>query len=66
MDRKIYITGTGIHSALGRNTKEVALNLYQGKCGLHHDVFRDYYNSELCGDVNDWQEDYEKILTHAQ
>ena len=66
MDRKNYITGTGIISAMGRNTREVALNLYQGKCGLHHDVIRDYYNSDLCGDVNDWQEDYEKILTHAQ
>ena len=66
MDRKILITGTGIISAMGRNTREVAMNLYQGKCGLHHDVIRDYYNSDLCGDVNDWQEDYEKILTHAQ
>ena len=66
MDKKILITGTGIISAMGRNTREVSLNLYQGKCGLHHDVIRDYYNSDLCGDVNDWQEDYEKILTHAQ
>ena len=66
MDKKILITGTGIISAMGRNTREVAMNLYQGKCGLHHDVIRDYYNSDLCGDVNDWQEDYEKILTHAQ
>ena len=66
MDRKIYITGTGIHSALGRNTKEVALNLYQGKCGLVHDMCRNYYNSDLCGDVPSWAEDYEKILTHAQ
>ena len=66
MDKKILITGTGIISSMGRNTREVALNLYQGKCGLHHDVIRDYYNSDLCGDVNDWQEDYEKILTHAQ
>lgn len=30
MDRKILITGTGIISAMGRNTKEVAKNLYQG------------------------------------
>ena len=66
MDRKIYITGTGIHSALGRNTKEVALNLYQGKCGLVHDMCRNYYNSDLCGDVPSWAEDYEKNLTHAQ
>ena len=66
MDKKILITGTGIISAMGRNTREVAMNLYQGKCGLHHDVIRDYYNSDLCGDVNDWQENYEKILTHAQ
>ena len=66
MDRKIYITGTGIHSALGRNTKEVSLNLYQGKCGLVHDMCRNYYNSDLCGDVPSWAEDYEKILTHAQ
>lgn len=66
MDKKILITGTGIHSALGRSTKEVALNLYQGKCGLVHDMCRNYYNSDLCGDVPSWAEDYEKILTHAQ
>lgn len=55
MDREFYITGTGIHSALGRNTKEVAMNLYQGKCGLVHDYCR--YNhgfqSDLCGSVDD-------------
>lgn len=66
MDRKFLVTGTGIHSALGRNTKEVAHNLYQGKCGLVHDMCRNYYNSDLCGDVPSWAEDYEKILTHAQ
>ena len=66
MDRKIYITGTGIHSALGRNTKEVALNLYQGKCGLHHDECRDKYNSDLCGNVPVWIEEYNEILTRAQ
>lgn len=66
MDKKILITGTGIHSALGRNTQEVALNLYQGKCGLVHDMCRNYYNSDLCGYVPSWPEDYEKILTHAQ
>ncbi len=66
MDRKILITGTGIHSALGRNTKEVALNLYQGKCGLHHDECRDKYNSDLCGNVPIWIEEYNEILTRAQ
>ena len=66
MDRKIYITGTGIHSALGRNTKEVALNLYQGKCGLHHDECRNKYNSDLCGNVPVWIEEYNEILTRAQ
>lgn len=66
MDKKILITGTGIISAMGRNTREVAMNLYKGKCGLHHDECRDYYNSDLCGDIPYWQEDYEKILTHAQ
>ena len=30
MDRKVLITGTGIHSALGKNTEEVALNLHRG------------------------------------
>lgn len=55
MERKILITGTGIHSALGRSTKEVALNLYQGKCGLHHDEWRNErgFQSDLCGDVYD-------------
>ena len=66
MDRKIYITGTGIHSALGRSTREVALNLYQGKCGLHHDECRDKYNSDLCGNVPVWIEEYNEILTRAQ
>jgi 3-oxoacyl-[acyl-carrier-protein] synthase-1 len=66
MDKKILITGTGIISAMGRNTREVAMNLYKGKCGLVHDMCRDRYNSDLCGDVPSWQEDYEKILTHAQ
>ena len=66
MDRKILVTGTGIHSALGRNTKEVALNLYQGKCGLHHDECRDKYSSDLCGNVPVWIEEYNEILTRAQ
>lgn len=66
MDRKILITGTGIHSAMGRTTKEVALNLYQGKCGLHHDECRDKYNSDLCGNVPVWIEEYNEILTRAQ
>ena len=55
MDKKILITGTGIISAMGRNTKEVAKNLYQGKCGLHHDELRDNYNSDLCGNVPSWE-----------
>ena len=66
MDKKILITGTGIISAMGRNTKEVAKNLYQGKCGLHHDELRDNYNSDLCGNVPSWEEDYHNILTRAQ
>lgn len=66
MDRKILITGTGIHSALGRSTREVAINLYKGKCGLHHDECRDKYNSDLCGNVPIWVEEYNEILTRAQ
>lgn len=66
MDKKILITGTGIISAMGRNTREVAMNLYKGKCGLHHNVCRDSYISDLCGYVHSWEVDYEKILTHAQ
>lgn len=66
MDRKILITGTGIHSALGRSTKEVALNLYQGKCGLHHDECRKKYNSDLCGNVPIWVTEFNEILTRAQ
>jgi 3-oxoacyl-[acyl-carrier-protein] synthase-1 len=66
MDRKIIITGTGILSAMGRNTKEVAMNLYHGKCGLHHDECRDNYISDLCGDVCSYEKDYHDILTHAQ
>lgn len=66
MDKKILITGTGIHSALGRNTREVAMNLYKGKCGLHHDECRDKYNSDLCGNVPVWIEEYNETLTRAQ
>ncbi len=66
MDRKILITGTGIHSALGRSTREVAINLYKGKCGLHHDECRNKYNSDLCGNVPIWEEEYNEILTRAQ
>lgn len=66
MDRKILITGTGIHSALGRGTKEVAMNLYLGKCGLFHDDFRNKYNSDLCGKVPAWKLEYTEILTRAQ
>lgn len=66
MDRKILITGTGIHSSLGRGTKKVALNLYQGKCGLHHDELRKKYNSDLCGNVPIWVTEFNEILTRAQ
>lgn len=66
MERKILITGTGIHSALGRGTKKVALNLYQGKCGLHHDELRKKYNSDLCGNVPIWVTEFNEILTRAQ
>ena len=66
MDKKILITGTGIHSALGRSTREVAMNLYKGKCGLHHDECRDKYNSDLCGNVPVWVEEYNEILTRTQ
>lgn len=66
MNRNILITGTGIHSALGRGTKKVALNLYQGKCGLHHDELRKKYNSDLCGNVPIWVTEFNEILTRAQ
>lgn len=66
MDKKILITGTGIISAMGRNTREVAMNLYKGKCGLYHDEDRWDYISDLCGKVPSWKEDYLSILTHAQ
>lgn len=66
MERKILITGTGIHSALGRGTKKVALNLYQGKCGLHHDELRKKYNSDLCGVLPIWVTEFNEILTRAQ
>ena len=66
MNKEILITGTGIHSALGRSTRKVAMNLYKGKCGLHHDECRDKYNSDLCGNVPVWVEEYNEILTRAQ
>lgn len=66
MNKEILITGTGIHSAMGRSTREVAMNLYKGKCGLHHDERRDKYNSDLCGNVPVWVEEYNEILTRAQ
>ena len=66
MDKKILITGTGIISAMGRNTREVAMNLYKGKCGLHYDECRDKYNSDLCGNVYSYEKKYQDVLTHAQ
>ena len=66
MDKKILITGTGIISAMGRNTREVAMNIYKGKCGLHHDECRDKYNSDLCGNVYSYEKKYQDVLTHAQ
>ena len=66
MDKKILITGTGIISAMGRSTREVALNLYKGKCGLHHDEWRVSYNSDLCGNVYSYEKNYQDVLTHAQ
>ena len=66
MDKKILITGTGIISAMGRNTREVAMNLYKGKCGLHHDEWRVTYNSDLCGNVYSYEKNYHDVLTHAQ
>lgn len=66
MDKKILITGTGIISAMGRNTREVAMNLYKGKCGLHHDEWRVSYNSDLCGNVYSYEKTYQDVLTHAQ
>ena len=66
MDKKILITGTGIISAMGRNTREVAMNLYKGKCGLYHDKIREHYLSELCGRVTGWNGDYSKKLTRTQ
>lgn len=66
MDKKILITGTGIISAMGRNTREVAMNLYKGKCGLHHDEWRVSYNSDLCGNVYSYEKNYQDVLTHAQ
>ena len=66
MDKKILITGTGIISAMGRNTREVAMNLYKGKCGLHHNKLRDSYNSDLCGNVYSYEKNYKDVLTHAQ
>lgn len=66
MDKKILITGTGIISAMGRNTREVAMNLYKGKCGLHHDEWRVSYNSDLCGNVYSYEKKYQDVLTHAQ
>ena len=47
MDKKILITGTGIISAMGRNTREVAMNLYKGKCGVQQDEWSVCYNSEI-------------------
>lgn len=66
MDKKILITGTGIISAMGKNTREVAMNLYKGKCGLYHDKIREHYLSELCGRVTGWKGDYSKKLTRTQ
>ena len=66
MDKNIVITGTGIISAMGKNVPEAAENLYKGKCGLHHNVDRNQYLSDLCGDVPHWSGEHDDCLTRAE
>ena len=63
-----YITGLGIHSCLGEDIPSFAKALRDGKCGLHHDTYRDKigYQSCLCGAVPQVSFEYTDCLSRAQ
>ena len=68
MNIKTLITGTGIHSCLGTNTRQLTEALRTGKCGLHHDPRRKSsgYRSDLCGNVPDVDDHVLYGLSRAQ
>jgi 3-oxoacyl-[acyl-carrier-protein] synthase-1 len=53
MNQRVVITGIGIYSTIGLNTREVLDSLYHGKSGIHFDSSRiDFgYRSGLSGHV---------------
>ena len=63
-----YITGLGIHSCLGEDIPSFAKALHDGKCGLHHDTYREKigYQSSLCGAVPQVSFEYTDCLSRAQ
>ncbi|MFW5483966.1 MAG: beta-ketoacyl-[acyl-carrier-protein] synthase family protein, partial [Segatella copri] len=63
-----YITGLGIHSCLGEDIPSFAKALHDGKCGLHHDTYREKigYQSCLCGAVPQVSFEYTDCLSRAQ
>ena len=63
-----YITGLGIHSCIGENILSFAKALRDGKCGLHHDTYREKigYQSCLCGAVPQVSFEYTDCLSRAQ
>ena len=63
-----YITGLGIHSCIGEDIPSFAKALRDGKCGLHHDTYRDKigYQSCLCGAVPQVSFEYTDCLSRAQ
>ena len=66
MDRRVVITGMGIYSCIGLNTKEVVRSLFEGKSGVVVDPARvDFgFQSPLTGTVP--MPDLKKVLTRRQ
>ncbi|MBE8713912.1 beta-ketoacyl-[acyl-carrier-protein] synthase family protein [Sphingobacterium hungaricum] len=66
MDRRVVITGMGIYSCIGLNSKEVAQSLFEGKSGITVDTERGAFGfqSPLTGKVP--LPDLKKALTRRQ
>ncbi|RRJ94022.1 beta-ketoacyl-[acyl-carrier-protein] synthase family protein [Flavobacterium macacae] len=66
MDRRVVITGMGIHSCIGTSLEEVKQSLYEGKSGIGYDQERKEFGfrSALTGIVP--KPDLKNLLTRRQ
>ena len=66
MDRRVVITGMGIHSCIGTSLEEVKQSLYEGKSGIGYDEERKEFGfrSALTGIVP--KPDLKNLLTRRQ